>query len=161
QLTYGSVQFSPNSNTSRRLGTDDGGNAIGALPGGGFFASIPVAEKISVGFAATSYFGLAEKYNDNWVGRYYVQEGTMLGMSLLPTVSFKPTDWLSVGAGLNAMYGYFKTEVAVNNLEPAVGDGQMTLKDSAWGFGANVGVMVEPVKGTRIGVTYLSPVNLD
>ncbi len=161
QLTYGSVEFSPNSKTSARLGTADGGNAVGALPAGGLFVAVPVAEKVSVGFAGTSYFGLMEKYDDNWAGRYYVQEGALIGMSLLPTLSVKPTDWLSVGAGLNAMYGYFKTDVAVNNLDPRVGDGQLSLKDETWGFGANVGVMVEPVKGTRLGVTYLSPVDLN
>jgi len=161
QLTYGSVAFSPNANTSPRLGTDDGGNAIGALPAGGLFAAVPVAEKVSVGLAGLSYFGLMEKYDDNWVGRYYAQEGSLIGMSLLPTVSVKPTEWLSVGAGLNAMYGYFKSKVAVNNLDPGFGDGQMTLKDETWGFGANVGVMLQPVEGTRVGVTYLSPVDLD
>src|SRR5262245_22732679 len=41
QLTYGSVTFSPNGNTSARLGTDDGGNAIGALPAGGLFLAVP------------------------------------------------------------------------------------------------------------------------
>ncbi len=161
QLTYGSVQFSPTGNTSQRLGTSDGGNSIGPLPAGGLFVAVPVAEKVSVGFAGLSYFGLMTDYSDNWVGRYYVQKGALVGMSLLPTVSVKPTEWLSVGAGLNAMYGYFKTDVAVNNLDPLIGDGQMTLKDETWGFGANVGVMVEPVKGTRVGVTYLSPVKLD
>ena len=161
QLTYGSVQFSPNENTSPRLGSADGGNSIGALPAGGFFVAVPVAEKVSIGFAGLSYFGLMTKYDDNWVGRYYVQDGALVGMSLLPTVSVKPTEWLSIGAGLNAMYGYFKTDVAVNNLDPGIGDGQMTLKDETWGFGANVGIMVEPVKGTRVGVTYLSPVDLN
>jgi long-chain fatty acid transport protein len=161
QLTYGSVEFSPNANTSPRLGTGDGGNAIGALPGGGLFLAVPVFDKVTVGFATTSYFGLAQKYDDNWVGRYYVQEGALIGVSLLPTVSFRPTEWLSIGAGLNAMYGYFKTQVAVNNLDPTIGDGQMTLKNETWGFGANVGVLVEPVKGTRVGVTYLSPVDLN
>jgi long-chain fatty acid transport protein len=161
QLTYGSAEFSPNSNTSLRLGTEDGGNAIGALPAGGLFLSLPVSDKVAVGFGALSYFGLMEKYNDNWVGRYYVREGSLVGMSLLPSVSVKPTEWLSIGAGLNAMYGYFKTEVAVNNLDPRIGDGQMSLKDETWGFGANLGVLVEPVKGTRVGVTYLSPVDLN
>jgi long-chain fatty acid transport protein len=161
QLTYGSVEFSPNSDTSLRLGTEDGGNAIGALPAGGLFLSVPVSDKVAVGFGALSYFGLMEKYNDNWVGRYYIQEGSLIGMSVLPTLSVRPTEWLSIGAGLNAMYGYFKNEVAVNNLDPRIGDGQMTLKDETWGFGANVGVLVEPIKGTRVGLTYLSPVNLN
>lgn len=159
QLTYGNVEFSPSSNTSTSGG--GGGNAIGALPAGGLFVSVPVAEKVTVGFAGLSYFGLMEKYDNDWVGRYYIQEGTLVGMSLLPTVSVKASDWLSVGAGLNAMYGYLKSEVAVNNLDPRIGDGQLTLKDEAWGFGANLGVMVEPVQGTRVGVTYLSPVKLN
>ncbi len=159
QLTYGSITFSPDANTTPGLGTDNGGNAIGALPAGGLFLSVPLSEKFAVGFGAASYFGLMEKYNDSWVGRYYIQEGSLIGMSLLPTASFKPTEWLSIGAGLNAMYGYLKNEVAINRL--LAPDGQMTLKDETWGFGANVGVMIEPQKGTRVGVTYLSPVKLD
>jgi long-chain fatty acid transport protein len=161
QLTYGSVQFSPNADTSPRLGTDDGGNAIGPLPAGGLFVAMPLSEKFSLGIATLSYFGLFEKYNDNWVGRYYLQEGGLVGASLLPTASFRPTEWLSIGAGLNAMYGYFRSQVAVNNLDPRIGDGQMTLKDTTWGFGANVGVLLEPIKGTRVGVSYLSPVDLN
>jgi long-chain fatty acid transport protein len=79
----------------------------------------------------------------------------------MPTVAYKFTDWLSVGAGLNVMYGYLKGQVAVNNIAPGLPDGQLEYKDEAWGFGANLGVLIEPVKGTRLGVTYLSQVELD
>jgi len=112
-----------------------------------------------VGLGALSYFGLAEDYDDNWVGRYYVQKSAILGMSLMPSVSYEVTDWLSLGAGLNAMYGYLDSEIAVNNV---VGpDGQMTLNDSTWGFGANLGVLIQASDQTRFGITYLSPVKLD
>ncbi len=160
QATYGSVSFTPNAATSPRLGNDGGGNAIGWLPGGSFFFTQKLSDRWSVGFGALSYFGLAADYNDNWVGRYYVQNSALLGFSLMPSVSFKATDWLSIGAGLNAMYGMLDTKLAVNN--PGLGrDGQMQIKDGTWGFGANVGVLIEPAKGTRFGVTYLSPVKLD
>src|SRR4029453_664853 len=79
----------------------------------------------------------------------------------MPAAGLQITDWLSIGAGLNAMYGYFNTKVAVNNIEPSQGDGQMKLQDTTWGFGGNAGILIEPEKGTRFGVTYLSPVNLD
>jgi long-chain fatty acid transport protein len=161
QLTYGSVAFAPDGQTSARLGGDAGGNAIGALPAASLFYVYDLAEKWRVGIGTLSYFGLVENYSDNWVGRYYVQQGALLGMSLLPTVSFKPTDYLSIGAGLNAMYGYFDTKVAVNNVDPGYADGQLSLKDGEWGFGANLGVMVELAKGTRLGVSYLSPVRLN
>ena len=157
QLTYGSVAFSPDASTTTSGGS--GGNAVGALPAGGMFFSQQLSDRFAVGLGTFSYFGLAEKYDDNWVGRYYIQKGVLLGMSVMPAVSFKATDWLSIGAGLNAMYGYMDTEVALRTL--AAGDGQLKVKDETWGFGADAGILVEPVKGTRIGVSYLSPVKLD
>jgi long-chain fatty acid transport protein len=160
QVLYGSVSFSPDANTSPGLGTEGGGNAIGWLPAGGLFVVVPVAEKWNVGLGTLSYFGLSEKYDDNWVGRYYVQNGTLIGMTIMPSVSFQATEWLSIGAGLNAMYGYLNTEMAVNiPLSPT--DGQMSLKDHAWGVGANVGLLIKASEQTRFGVTYLSPVKLD
>ena len=36
----------------------------------------------------------------------------------------------------------------------------MSLKDRAWGFGANVGVLIKAGEKTRFGVTYLSAVKL-
>ena len=157
QLTYGSVSFSPDASTTTSGG--NGGNAVGALPAAGMFFSQQLSERFAVGLGTFSYFGLAEKYDDDWVGRYYIQKGVLLGVSLMPAASFKATDWLSIGAGLNAMYGYLDSAVAVNTL--AAGDGQMKLKDETWGFGADAGILVEPVKGTRIGVSYLSPVKLN
>ena len=158
QLLYGSVTFSPDAGTSPRLGGNDGGNAIGALPGASGFFVYDLGEKWKLGLGAFNYFGLAEKYDDNWVGRYYVRSGALLGMSLMPAVSFKATDWLSIGAGLNAMYGYLNTKMAVNNGTPL--DGDLQLKDETWGFGGNAGIMLEPWEGTRFGITYLSEVKL-
>lgn len=159
QALYGSVSFSPDGNTSARLGTDDGGNAVGWLPGGSLFVTVPLCENWAVGLGTLSYFGLAEDYDDNWVGRYYVQESALIGMSLMPSVSYKANEWLSLGAGLNAMYGLLDTDVAVNN---GVGpDGQMSLKDTTWGFGANVGMLIQASEKTRFGITYLSAVKLD
>ncbi len=101
QALYGSVTFSPDGNTAPLLGTDDGGNAVGWMPGASLFVVAPLGEKWRVGLGTLSYFGLAEDYNDNWVGRYYVQKSALVGMTLMPSVSYQATDWLSIGAGLN------------------------------------------------------------
>ena len=158
QLTYGSVTFSPDATTSPRLGGNDGGNAIGALPAASGFFVYNLSDKWKVGLGMLNYFGLAEKYDDNWVGRYYVQSSALLGLTLMPSVSFKATDWLSLGAGLNAMYGYLDTKLAVNTGTPF--DGQLKLDDETWGFGGNFGIMIEPREGTRFGVTYQTAVRL-
>ncbi len=161
QLTYGSVEFSPNSSTSARLGSDDGGNAVGALPAMSLFYVQELGDKWRVGIGTLSYFGLMQDYSDNWVGRYFIQDGALIGMSLLPTVSYQVNDWLSVGAGLNAMYGYLNNQVAINNVEPGYGDGQLTLTDRQWGFGGNAGILIRCSDKTRFGVNYLSQVGLD
>jgi long-chain fatty acid transport protein len=159
QALYGSVNFTSGTGTSRRLGTDGGENALGWLPGGSMFVVVPAGEKLRFGLGMLSYFGLAEDYGDTWVGRYYMQKSALLGMSFTPSVSYQISDWLSVGAGLNAMYGYMNMKVAVNNLIGT--DGQMSLKNSTWGFGANAGVLIKAGEKTRIGLNYLSPVDLD
>ena len=157
QMLYGNIEFSKNSKTSNSGG--NGGNAVGALPGMSLFITYPVTEKLTVGLGTFSYFGLAEDYGNNWAGRYFVQKATLLGLTFMPAASFKVNDWLAIGGGLNAMYGYLDTEVAVNNLIGS--DGKMKIKDHVWGFGGNGGIMITPREGTRIGVNYLSQVDLN
>ena len=113
QLTYGSVEFSRTPTPVRSWATTTAATPSARCRPASLFFTHPLSDRFAVGFGAFSYFGLAEEFDDNWVGRYYVQKGVLLGMSLMPAVSFKATDWLSVGAGLNAMYGYMDTEVAI------------------------------------------------
>jgi long-chain fatty acid transport protein len=159
QLLYADLKFSPGASTPNTKSGGDGGNAVGALPGGSLFYVHKVTDKLAVGIGTFSYFGLAEEYDSNWVGRYYVQKGVLLGMSVMPAASFKVNDWLSVGGGLNAMFGYMDTEVAINTL--GSGDGRVKVKDQEWGFGGIGGMVITPCEGTRIGVTYISEVKLD
>ena len=158
QLLYGSIGFTPDANTTV-LG-NDGGNPIGALPGGSLFYVNSLPSGFAFGFGAFSYFGLTQKYDAGWVGRYYVQEATLVGFTLMPSISYRFNDELSLGAGLNAMYGVFDQKAAVRNVIQQT-DGQLALDDETWGFGANIGLLIEFTEGTRFGVTYLSPVSLD
>ena len=141
------------------LGSNAGGNPVGWFPGGGVFYSHSVSPDIKVGLAVTGNFGSAVKYDEGWVGRYRAQEGTLLGVSILPSAAWRVNENLSLGASLNAMYGKLENVVAVNNIVGA--DGSLALDDNAWGFGANVGLLYEMDRGTRFGITYNSPVNLN
>ena len=162
ELLQGNITFSPNSQTSPHLGSNNGGNALPLLPEGSAYFTHKFNDKLSAGIGMMSYFGLAEKYNSDWVGRYYLKEGYLAGVSFVPSLSYKVNDWLSFGAGMNAMNGMFKSQVAVNNgLAYPGGDGQLQLKDNNWGFGAVGGVMIKLSEKTRFGVTYASRVKLD
>ena len=82
-------------------------------------------------------------------------------MTLTPAVSYRVNSWLYIGAGLNLMYGMLDDQVAINNAGEARPDGQLKYDDQKWGYGANLGILVEPKPGTRFGLTYLSEVKLD
>jgi len=161
QLLYGDLKFSIGPGTSSQLGTGDGGNPVGWFPGGGAFFSYSVSPELKVGFAMTGNFGLAEEYDSSWVGRYYVQEAALLGISFLPSIAYKVNDKLSLGASLNIMYGILKNQVAINNVLPAFADGQLKLDDNTWGIGVNLGLLYELDARTRFGLTYNSQVKLD
>jgi long-chain fatty acid transport protein len=159
QALYGDYQFTIDPGTSPALGAGDGGNTIGWFPGGSAFFTYRVSPRLAVGLGAAGNFGLAEKYDPDWVGRYYVQEATLLGVSVLPSIAYRVTDTISLGATLNAVYGVLKNQVAINNITG--GDGQLALEDKEWGFGFNVGLLYEPGPGTRVGLVYNSQVDLD
>lgn len=164
QVLWSNTEFSSDSGTSPLLGDVDGGRVLGSdgwLPGGGGFLSYSVSPKLKFGFALAGNFGAPLKYDNDWVGRYYVQETTLLGVSFLPSLAYKVTPKLSLGASLNAMYGTYKNKVAINNVDPAYGDGQLKLDDSDWGWGGNLGLLYEVTAGTRIGLTWNSQVDLD
>jgi len=62
---------------------------------------------------------------------------------------------------VNAMYGIFKQQVAVNNVLPNAPDGRLELDDNTWGWGANLGLLYEVAPETRVGLTWNSRVKLD
>lgn len=161
QALYGSIPgFTASAGTT--ASGNSGGNPLDVVPGASGFYVHGLTSDLKVGFGVFSYFGLAAKWNGDWVGRYYVKDTALLGMSFQPTASYRVKEWLSIGAGLNIMYGYFKQTVGINNLlPPGQGDGQLQIKDQTVGFGANAGILLEPIKGTRFGVNYRSPVKLD
>ena len=164
QVFWANNEFSIGSGTSPGLGRDESGYVIGSdgwFPGGGGFLSYSVSPDLKLGLALTGNFGSVVSYDDDWVGRYYIQDATMLGLSLLPSIAYKVTDKLSLGAGLNAMYGIYKNEVAINNVDPAYGDGSLKLDDNEWGWGANLGLLYELNPAIRFGLTWNSQVDLD
>jgi long-chain fatty acid transport protein len=160
QLLYGDVNLSL-SRTANTASGGEGGNAIGWLPGASAFVSYSYAPDLKVGFGIGGNFGLAEKYDSDWAGRYYGKEAVLLGISLLPSVAYRVNDRLSLGATLNAMYGISKTEVAVNNVLPGFPDGELKLDDKVWGWGVNLGLLYQLNENTRFGLTYTSQVDLD
>lgn len=164
QLMGLNQKFSIGDGTSLGLGGNDGGRAFGAsgfVPGAGAFVTHRVAPDLAVGFSVAGNFGSMLDYDDGWVGRYRVQQATILGVQFVPSVAWRVNDQLSLGAGINAVYGIFDQKVAINNVSPLAADGRLELDDKTWGFGANLGLLYDVTPATRVGLTWTSQVDLD
>ena len=140
------------------------GNVLEFIPGASLFISHQLDDRWTLGFGTYANFGLSEDYNNDWSGRYYVQNASIGGLSLVPSAAYKINDQWSIGVGLQAMYGMMETELAIDNAPldlTSRADGQLKYDDTTWGFGGNIGLIFEPNEGTRIGLNYTSKIDLN
>ena len=158
QAVYLSADFSPNADTTTG---GSNGNASSWLPAGGLYYVHPVSPDIHLGVSVAGYFGLALDYEDDWVGRYYVDEIQLQALAVQPAVSYRLNSRFSVGVGLNILYGILKKKNRVNNPESGLADGQVELEDEDVAFQGNLGFLFEPEKDTRFGLTYMTQTDLE
>ncbi|MBM6447145.1 MULTISPECIES: OmpP1/FadL family transporter [Pseudomonas] len=162
QVLYGDLSFDRDANTN--VPGSGSGNALDPIPGGSFFVTHQLDDHWSVGFGQYGDFGLAVNYDNDWSGRYFAQNASLLGVSMVPSVAYRFNDQWSVGIGVKAMYGMLKADTAIDRSPFGLtdrSDGQFKYRDNDWGFGANVGVIYAPQPGTRLGLTYTSKVDLN
>jgi long-chain fatty acid transport protein len=139
---------------------NDGGNAGYFSPAGTLYYVHNVSPDLRLGVGVGTYFGLGVSYSNEWVGKYYVQKASFTTAAVNPAIGYRITPWLSVGGGVSLVHGDISERVAVNTIiEP--GDGRLKYDASDVGYGYNLGVLFELSPRTRVGVTYVSQINLD
>lgn len=134
-----------------------GGNAGVFMPLGSFFYVYRLSNRLRLGIAVFSDFGLGGDYGKQWVGRYYVTEEALVTAKVNPSIAYKLTDWLSVGAGFSFAVGRLTFQSRVNNILPRLPDGRLALESWDEAFGGNAGVLLRPLPKLRLGLTYQSP----
>lgn len=161
QVIFADLRFSRDSNN--QFDGNEGGNALQYLPGASVFISHQLDDRSAIGFGMYGNFGLAVNYDDDWAGRYFNQEAAIIGVSFQPTLAHRLTDKLTVGIGPRIMYGYYRTEMAINNNLLGLqenADGQLEYKDTDVGVGVNLGLLYRINDSTQLGLAYTSKVKL-
>jgi long-chain fatty acid transport protein len=155
-------------------GGNIGGNA--AIPN--FYYATQINQDMSFGIGVNAPFGLKSNYEPTWVGRYQATLSELKSVNINPTMAWKVSDTVSIGAGLNLQY--FEAELSKNidfgsicfgalgaaapavcgptGFLPQSRDGQARLTGNDWGYGWNVGAMFDLTKDTRLGVAYRSSI---
>ncbi len=114
-------------------------------------------DRVWVGVAANAPFGVRGKLPTDWAGQIYGRTSSIEAYDLNPNVAVKVTDWLSVGAGLQATYARARLSQAMS---PLPGAPSATLRGDGFGLGYTVGATITPFAGTEVGVGWRSGVDV-
>lgn len=103
--------------------------------------------------------GFSEEYDNDWPGRYFLQEYDLLYISAFPSIATKLTDKLSVAGSLLLTYTTYDQRQAVPNLEPGYGDGSLVVETDDLTVGFGLSMMYDISPHTRFGAVYRSELN--
>jgi long-chain fatty acid transport protein len=110
-------------------------------------------------------FGLAVKYDDNWVGRYHAVETELETININPSLAFKASDNLSLGFGVSVQTAKVILSNAIDFgaliLQPQQHDGFVEIKgdnNDDLSYGWNAGLLYELSNNTRFGLAYRSEI---
>jgi long-chain fatty acid transport protein len=154
-LPFTNFDLAPQTTTSG----GGGGNAGVFTPIGSFAYAYKLSDRVSLGIATYSNFGLSADYGTPWAGRYYVTYESIITGTANPNIAYRVNDWLSVGAGFSFSVARLFFQSRVNNVLPRAGDGGLGIESWDEAFGGNVGILLTPIKKLRVGLTYQSPVD--
>jgi long-chain fatty acid transport protein len=123
------------------------------------YGAYKINEKLSAGIGVYTPYGSTVDWGENWSGKEQIQDIKLQAIYIQPTLSYKLTDKLGFGAGLNVVLG----SVELNrSLGGSVGnDNTVNLKGSTTAFGFNTGLYFQATEDLSIGLTYRSQVDVE
>lgn len=126
-----------------------------------FYGAYKINDKLSAGIALNNPFGLGTKWDDDWEGRFVSQEILLELFSLQPTLSYKVSDKVGIGAGLIYSWGDAEVRKAIPVSSSSTPYGNADLTGSGSGIGFSAGLYAELTEGLTAGISYRSEVGID
>ncbi len=137
---------------SPALGGGQGGDAGDWAFVPNFYYAHRLTPSLHLGIGVNAPFGLKTEYDDGWIGRYQALKSEIKTININPSIAYKVSDTLSVGAGLNIQ----RIEAELTNW---TGVGLATVKGDDYSWGYNLGLMWQMAPSTRLGLSYRSEVD--
>jgi len=147
----------------------DGGSTLGFLGDGGkdgaenawlpaLYATWMLSPEWSVGLALNVPFGLETKWDTPWAGQLFAVRSKIETLNVNPSLSFKASDMVTLGAGLS----YQKIEAELTNAVGVATQGPQPIgkvEGDDWNLGWNIGALIDFKQGTRVGLAYRSSID--
>ena len=127
-----------------------------------FYGSFGAAEShLRFGLGIYTPYGSSVEWGNTWQGRFGLNQLALQAIFIQPTVSYRLTDKIGIGAGF--VYGIgnvnLQRSIPLQNAEGQ--EGHAELDGRASGIGFNAGVYVQATDKLSLGVTYRSRVDME
>jgi long-chain fatty acid transport protein len=123
-----------------------------------FYVTYQANDKIWLGLAVFSPFGLGTEFPSNWPGQYNSYKAVIQTININPNLAYKVNDKLSFALGLDI--NYFTLDLKRNVLTPFGGVGASLQGDSI-GVGCNAALHYRPFDWLKLGLSYRSQMTQD
>eukprot|EP01029_Cantina_marsupialis_P003382 TRINITY_DN131_c0_g5_i1.p6 TRINITY_DN131_c0_g5~~TRINITY_DN131_c0_g5_i1.p6 ORF type:complete len:422 (+),score=63.93 TRINITY_DN131_c0_g5_i1:2010-3275(+) len=125
------------------------------------YGSMKATDKLAFGLGVYTPFGNRVDWGKEWSGKYLIQDIELKAIFIQPTVSYKLADWISVGAGLNIVYGRVDLNRALPLTDLGAPDGTINIEGDKIEYGYNLGIFLQPTEKLNIGLSYRSQVDVE
>lgn len=113
-------------------------------------------ERWALGLSFNNPFSVTNRWPDNWKGKFLTQEFSINALSLQPTLSFRLSDKVGIGAGLIYTAANLLSRRALPNSGPNDSESAAQFRGTGTGWGLSLGIYAAPSQKVRLGLTYRS-----
>lgn len=118
------------------------------------------SSKLKLGLAVYTPFGSTVQWEDGWTGRFALTRLELRAIFIQPTVSYRITDKLGIGAGFVYATGKVNLQKDIPIIDVDGNYAHAELNGKAQGYGFNAGIYFTPIEKLSIGLTYRSKVEM-
>lgn len=125
-----------------------------------FYAAGMITDRLAAGLAVNTPYGNSLKWEDGWIGRFLIEEISLMAITVQPTLSYKITENLSAGAGFVYTYGAVELQRALP-VQGGSSEGRVNIEGSTSSYGFNAGIMYAADNGLNVGLSYRSQIDME
>lgn len=129
-----------------------------------FYYVQPINEQWFAGLGIFTNYGLSTTFQDDHYAGPVAGKTALTTININPNIAFKANEHLSLGAGFNAVYADAElirhSGIAGSGLGLQPTSEFVRLAGDDWGYGWNIGILLEADESNRWALTYRSEVDL-
>lgn len=125
-----------------------------------FYGAARLSDRFVASLGISTPFGNSLAWDEDWDGRYLIQDISLRAIVVQPTLSFKINDKLGFGAGAMIVFGGVDLNKALP-VEGPDGEAHVNIKGTTTAFGYNAGLYYQASDALSLGVNYRSKVAME